>query len=98
MGFDGARRRFPGFAERGLRNHTQMSLRQAYCTSLAAGDLLSLQAPMAAQEAHLLVYDTRGRLDPEQLGLTGNSEVATQDFQADAFVGWIDSNGGITPK
>ncbi|MEM9967602.1 MAG: DUF1989 domain-containing protein [Pseudomonadota bacterium] len=98
MGFNGPRRRFPGFASLGTHHDVQLFPRQALCLSLSTGDLVSLRAPMAPQEAHLLIFDADGHIAPNLLGLTINGEVQARSFQSDALIGWIKAHGGVAQK
>ena len=98
MGHDGDRRRFPGFATRERLHSKTLAPRDAHRIELRNGDLLSLQAPLAAQNAVLLVFAANGEVSPDLLGLKPNSRLQANQFQTDALCGWIAANGGDTAK
>ncbi|MEL7013815.1 MAG: DUF1989 domain-containing protein, partial [Pseudomonadota bacterium] len=94
MGFDGVRRRFPGFSSPKKSFNQTLSPREAISFDLDTGDLVSLHDGSAAQVAALVVYDHKGRPSPAALGLTDSVELSVDQFDAAAFMGWYAANGG----
>lgn len=94
MGFDGPRRRFPGFPARTSLQSRTLFPRDAQRVELATGDLLSLETPLSAQQVTLLVFDDRGQVTPSALGLTGNDTLRLETFAHQELSGWNASHGG----
>ncbi|WP_348540509.1 DUF1989 domain-containing protein [Shimia sp. R9_3] len=94
MGFDGTRRRFPGFPSRARLQSQALFPREASRFELKAGDLLSFETPLSAQQITLLVLDARGQIAPGALGLTANGRLDLESFDHRALLGWNAGHGG----
>lgn len=94
MGFDGDRRRFPGFATPASLQAHALFPRDAKRFDLKQGDLLSFETPMSAQSATVLVFDAQGNISPAQLGLIPNARLDAHSFAHDALFGWNAGLGG----
>jgi aminomethyltransferase len=94
IGFDGARRRFPGFSSRASLYSHSLFPRDACRFDLKTGDLLSLETPLSKQSATLLVFDATGQVNPAALGLTQNGLVNFDAFDHRALLGWYAGLGG----
>lgn len=94
MGFEGSRRSFPGFATSKQSITRSLSPRQAIRIALSTGDMLSLHEGASPQNAALLVFDDRGHVTPENLGLAANTTLGTDAFDARELLAWYAGNGG----
>lgn len=92
--FAGRGRSFPGFLPKSEIVRIRLAPREAARFQLDPGDLLSALPTEASQKLHLLVFDSKGRLMPECLGLVADSCVSPSDFQSAPLLGWIEANGG----
>ena len=61
-------------------------------------DILSLRPMGLEQTISVLVFDLRGHLRPELLGLEATDVIAAEDFDSAALLGWIAGCGGDVPQ
>ena len=61
---------------------------------MSVGDLVSFQTNFAWQTAHLVIFDDKGAVRPECLGLNAQVEVRADWFEAGRIQAWIANNGG----
>lgn len=94
IGFDSARRRFPGFKPYGQISATTLCPRDAQQYEMRVGEMLSIQPGDKAQPIAFLVFDPKGRSAPSLLGVKADSQLPVQSFDSAAFEGWMLRNGG----
>ncbi|MEM7471477.1 MAG: DUF1989 domain-containing protein [Pseudomonadota bacterium] len=94
IGAHGAGRSFPGFRSKTEALRVRLGPRDARRFDLAIGDIFSVQPCMADQSLRLLVFDEKGHLAPELLGLDRGKALDLATFDSASLMGWIASNGG----
>jgi aminomethyltransferase len=94
IGFAGGGRAFPGFPRKSEALRKRLAPREAFCCDLKAGDIVSIVPSTPGQPVHLLVFSSKGRLEPGLLGLQDGPEIAASDFSSGPLLAWIAGNGG----
>lgn len=88
------RRSFPGMTPKSDAVREMLPPRGALRFDLKADDILSLRPLGKDQSATVLVFDARGHLSSDILGLSADMTLTTTDFESAPLVGWLTANGG----
>lgn len=98
IGLAASGRAFPGFPKKSEVSEFTIRSRDALRIDLLADDLLSVCDLPESEGLDLLVFDEKGRLDPERVGLSPSQPVRSRDFDCEPLSGWVTANGGIVQE
>ena len=94
VGFASPARSFPGFPSKSGGLRQVLAPREVRLMDLREGDLLSFQGLESGEHLPLLVFDQRGNLTPQRLGLAPGHKVQSDDLDCEALNAWLVGHGG----
>lgn len=94
VGYSNQARSFAGFPSKANVLRQTLVSRDAKRVDMNTGDLLSVQGLLSGEQLPLIVFDERGHLAPQHVGLQNTHRFQVSDIDGAELVGWIAKNGG----
>jgi aminomethyltransferase len=94
VGYASMARSFPGFPSKSSALRQFLAPRDARRVELSEGDLISIHGLEPDEHLPLLVFDERGYLTPQKLGLSPGSTVRSENVECAELNGWLARHGG----